>query len=98
MGQPRPLFRLFLVFSNKQYNLKNVHQVYGTGIRTHDLLNMSRHPKPLDQGSRPSFWLFAAVFHPKGGVRFTSGAMITFLKDEFQLPTDKHFRKALLGP
>ena len=49
-GQPRSLFRLFLVFSNKQYNFykkslwKNVHHVYGAGIWTHDLSNMSRHP------------------------------------------------------
>ena len=47
MGQPRPLFRLFSVFSNKQYIFKtikceNVHPVYSTRIRTHDLSNMSR--------------------------------------------------------
>ena len=47
MGQPRPLFRLLLVFSNKHhYNFfnkcmwKNVHPVYGTGIRTHNLWNV----------------------------------------------------------
>ena len=58
MGQPRPLFHLFLLFSNKQYNFYNksmwkihVHPVYGTGIRTHNILNMSRVPQPLDQGS-----------------------------------------------
>ena len=50
MSQPRPLFRLFSVFSNKQYNflqqlnVKNVQPVYGARIRTHDLLNTSRHP------------------------------------------------------
>ena len=49
MGQPRTFFRLFLVFSNKQYNFYNksmsinVHPVYGAGIQTHDLLNMSCH-------------------------------------------------------
>ena len=44
MGQSRPLFfRLFWVFSSKNYNFhnkfmwKNVHPVYGAGIRTHDL-------------------------------------------------------------
>ena len=48
MGQP--LLRLFSVFSSKQYNFynktmwKNVHPVYGARIRTHNLLNMSRHP------------------------------------------------------
>ena len=37
----------------KQINAKNVHPVYGAGILTHDLLIMSRHPLPLDQGSHP---------------------------------------------
>ena len=43
-GPTRPLFRLFSVFfkqtSIQFYNKlmwKNVHPVYGTGIRTHDL-------------------------------------------------------------
>ena len=31
---------------------KNVHQISGAGIWTHDLSNMSRLPKPLDQGPR----------------------------------------------
>ena len=50
MGQPRPLFCLFSVFSNKHYNFynkylwKNVHPVYGAGIRTHDLRNVSLFP------------------------------------------------------
>ena len=50
MGQPRPLFHLFTVFSNKHYNFynkymwKNVHPVYGAGIRTHNLWNMSLLP------------------------------------------------------
>ena len=49
-GQTPASFCLFLVFSNKQYNIckksmqKNVHPVKGTGIRTHNLLNMSSHP------------------------------------------------------
>ena len=30
---------------------KNVHPVSGTGIRTHDFLNVSLLPKPLDQGN-----------------------------------------------
>ena len=30
---------------------KNVHPVYGAGIWTHDLQNMSFFPYPLDQGS-----------------------------------------------
>ena len=50
MGQPRPLFRLFLVFQSKpflqQINVKNIRPVYVTGIRTHNLSNMSRHPYP----------------------------------------------------
>ena len=32
---------------------KNVHPVYGAGIQTHDLLNMSHIPLPLDQDSHP---------------------------------------------
>ena len=30
----------------------NVHPVYGAGIWTHNLHNMSLHPEPLVQGSR----------------------------------------------
>ena len=50
MCQPRPIFRLFLVFSNKHYKflqqiyVKNVHPVYGAGIQTHNLRNMSLLP------------------------------------------------------
>ena len=51
MGQTQPLFRLFSVFfkqtSIQFYNKlmwKNVHPVYGTGIRTHDLQNVSLLP------------------------------------------------------
>ena len=60
MGQSRPLFNLLSVCSNKQYFFykksmwKNVHPVFGTKIQTHNLLNMIRHPLPLDQCSRPS--------------------------------------------
>ena len=60
MGKPRPLFHFFLVFSKnntlqflQQINVKNVRPVYGARIQNHDLSNMSRRPKPLDQGSRP---------------------------------------------
>ena len=57
IAQSRPLFNFFFVFSNKKYNIynkslwKNVHPVYGAGIRTNDLSNLSCHPWPLDQGS-----------------------------------------------
>ena len=44
------LFKQTLQFL--QY-VKNVHPVYGAGIRTHDLQNVSLFPLPLDQGSRP---------------------------------------------
>ena len=50
MDQPRPLFRLFLVFSNKHYNFYNkymwkiIHPVYGAGIQTYDLQNVSLFP------------------------------------------------------
>ena len=50
--QTQPLFRLFLVLSNKQYHYLQqidvkkcqVHPEYGAGIRTHDLSNMNRLP------------------------------------------------------
>ena len=64
IGNPRTLFRLFSVFSNKQYNLynesmrKNIHPVSGAGIRTHDLLNTSCLPWPLDQGGPALIMLF----------------------------------------
>ena len=52
MGTHLPLFHLFSVFSYKQYkflqqiNVKKccVYPVYGAGIQTHDLLNVSRLP------------------------------------------------------
>ena len=34
---------------------KNFNPVYGAGIRTRDLQNMSDFPKPLEQGSRPDY-------------------------------------------
>ena len=37
---------------------KNVHLVYGTGIRTHDLQSTSLLSLPLDQGSRPASTLY----------------------------------------
>ena len=50
-------FLFIFVFSNKNYNFynkyvwNNVHRVYGAGIRTHDIQDMSLLPQPLDQGS-----------------------------------------------
>ena len=44
---PASFFCLFSVFSNKHYNFynkymwKNIHPVYGAGIWTHDLWNVS---------------------------------------------------------
>ena len=57
MGHPGPLFSLFSVYTNKQsmqflqqINVKNIHPVSGTGIRTDNLLNTIRLPLPQDQG------------------------------------------------
>ena len=63
IGQLRPLFRLFLVFSNKKntifktntYMWKNVHPIDSAEIQTHNLQNVSHFPLPLDQGSSPQF-------------------------------------------
>ena len=56
MGQPRLLFHLFSVFTNKQYNFTtnqcekcHVHPVYGARIWTHNLSNMSCLPYPLER-------------------------------------------------
>ena len=50
-GQPRPHFRLFLVFLNKHHHKfynklmwKNVHSVYDSRIQTHNLRNVSPFP------------------------------------------------------
>ena len=74
MGHPRPLFRLFSVFfkqtSIQFYNKlmwKNVHPVYGTGIRTHDFRIVSLLPLPLDQGSRPWQIIVRSHFLPRFG-------------------------------
>ena len=72
MGQPRPLFNIFSSFqkyitnftTNRYLCEKNVHPVYGAGIRTHDLWNMSLLPLPLDEGSRPAFKYFHQLFLP----------------------------------
>ena len=58
IGSPRPLLRLFSVFSLQQINVKKVHRVSGATIRTHNLLITSLLPYPLDQDSSPynSIW------------------------------------------
>ena len=58
MSQPSLFFIYFrsyqtnniIVTTNQCEKCPNVHPVFG--IQTHDLSNMSRHPKTLDQGSR----------------------------------------------
>ena len=49
----------------QQINVKkclNDHLVYGAEIWTHDLQNMSHHPLPLDQGSRPASFSLLSSF------------------------------------
>ena len=48
------LFKQKLQFLQQKY-VKNVHPVYGAGIWTHYLRNVSLFPKPLDQDSRPGY-------------------------------------------
>ena len=48
-ANPSLFLHIFSLFKQtiqflQQINVKNVHPVYSTGIRTHDLSNMSRHP------------------------------------------------------
>ena len=55
IGQPRHLFQLFSAYQTHITNftsnrcVKNVHPVYGAGIQTHNLWNMSLLPLPQDQ-------------------------------------------------
>ena len=49
--------------------MKNIHPVYGAGIRTHHLLNMIRLSLSLDQGFRPINHLFNWRT-PTGATRF----------------------------
>ena len=57
-------FCLFSVFFSQTLqflqlnNLKKSHRVYGASIRTHNLLNTSLLPLPLDQGSRHTNCVF----------------------------------------
>ena len=46
MGHPRPFFRLFSSFQTEflqQLYVKNIHLVYGVGIRSHNL-QIASHP------------------------------------------------------
>ena len=43
MGQPQPLFCLFSVFFKKTF-MQQINVKCLSSFRTHDLLNMSRHP------------------------------------------------------
>ena len=45
------LFQTHIDTILQQINVKNVHSVYGAGIQTHDLWNVSLLTLPLDQGS-----------------------------------------------
>ena len=66
MGHPLPLFLILSVFSSKQtiFTANKCEQisiylvVSDTGIRTHDLLDMSILPYPLDQGTRLRLSIF----------------------------------------
>ena len=56
---------IITIFCKKYKYVKNVHPVYGAGIRTHDLWNVSLLPQPLDQGSCPKLFLvFPFLFDP----------------------------------
>ena len=54
------LFKQTITFS-QQIIVKNAHPVYGPGIQTPNLWNMSLPPQPLDQGSRPSSALLSLL-------------------------------------
>ena len=112
MGQPWPLFRLFLVFfkqtihfftTNQCEKCPNVHPVYGAGIRTHNLLIMSRHPLPLDKGSRPLFFLsplqcysLVQVYSHAAGRLFCVELLFFFKKMGQYRPLFVYFRSFLV--
>ena len=78
MGQPQPLFRLFSVFQTNitnfynKYMWKNAHPVYGAGIRTHDLQDMS-----LLRPYLPPFGLNFILLPPTLMVNFTFVRSVT---------------------
>ena len=79
-------FSLFIfVLSNKYYKFhnkymwKNVHLVIGTGIRTHDLQNMSLLSQPLDQGyclKQRLFLRFLGTFTHRDAVNVFANALL----------------------
>ena len=76
MGHPHPLFRLFSSFQSLQLLLqiyvKNVRPVYGCGIRTHDLQNVSP-PMTTRPGLMPKSSSYNSKLHcahfDKGSLR-----------------------------
>ena len=74
MGQPQPLFVYFRSFQTNitniynKYMWKNVHPVYGAGIRTHDLWNESP-PITTRPGLPPLTW---ALIRPKHDIYLCS--------------------------
>ena len=57
-ANPGLFFIYFRSFSDKEYNFynKSLQKIpCPSGMQTHNLLNMSRLPQPLDQGSRPMY-------------------------------------------
>ena len=84
-------FSFIFVFSNKHYNFenkygwKNLHPVYGAGIRTHYLQNMSLLRLLLDQDFHPNFGHFCrnlvAIF--EYFVIFCQNSNLFILADSF---------------
>ena len=67
MVHTRSLFRSFFVFQTNitsillQINVKNVHPVYGAGVRTHNLQIVSVIPQPLVHGFCPTESIFKTL-------------------------------------
>ena len=79
------IFGLFQTNNTFFYNKstwKYIHPVYSAGIRTHDLLNMSRLPLPLGQGFRPNHFLHLV---PDGHLRRG--------EERFDANGEKHFHR-----
>ena len=88
MGNPRPLFRLFLsfqenitIFTTNMCAKMSIQYRNGAGIQTHDHQDMSLLPYPLDQGSRPSRQMFLAVCEYLGIEFLWINSVIIVMKD-----------------
>jgi hypothetical protein len=69
-GVPHSATFIFVIFLYVIASIAYIHPVYSAGVRTHDLLIMSRLPYPLDHGSRLTTLNFFKISFSKKIVSF----------------------------